>query len=197
MTLSEFIDELNTLDLAPALAMKIVTLASRLASRDASRYKRDGSAERSRRYRANKARESTAEQDEHNPDRAVDRHVSRHADHHASERDGGDISDSKSRIQEVRKKNSEEVRKKNTTEFELFWNNYPKRVGKKDAAKAYEIARRDVSQETIMAGLNRIKPDWGDPKYIPHPSTWLRRGGWDDQPNVLPLGRPSTLSNVL
>lgn len=82
-------------------------------------------------------------------------------------------------------------------DFLTFWNSYPKKVGKRDAAKAYAAARQDVSRETILVGLERIKPTWTDPKFIPHPSTWLRRGGWDDQPNVLPLGRPSNIANIL
>lgn len=69
--------------------------------------------------------------------------------------------------------------------FLEFYAAYPKKIGKKDAAKAYKLARREVSGETILASLGKIRPTWGDPKYIPNPATWLRRGGFYDEPSLL------------
>jgi hypothetical protein len=67
-------------------------------------------------------------------------------------------------------------------QFLEFFDSYPKRKSKKDAAKAYAAAIRDVSHETIMAGLARAKLGWRDPQFIPYPASWLRAGGWDDEP---------------
>lgn len=65
--------------------------------------------------------------------------------------------------------------------FLEFYVSYPKRKSKKDAAKAYAAATRDVPHETIMAGLARVKLGWHDPQFIPYPASWLRAGGWDDE----------------
>lgn len=99
------------------------------------------------------------------------------------------------KIREDKKDNAQNAQ--SDFHFLEFYEAYPKKKSKKDAAKAYQQARRDVSHETIMAGLTRIKPTWRDPQYIPYPASWLRAGGWDDQPNVLALNRPSTIPNVL
>lgn len=76
-------------------------------------------------------------------------------------------------------------------EFGEFWGLYPNRVGKADAAEKFEIARRKVDFETMMAGLRRYigaKPP--DQRWL-NPATWLIKERWDDEPaNVTPL-RPS------
>jgi DNA-binding MarR family transcriptional regulator len=71
-------------------------------------------------------------------------------------------------------------------EFEKFWSEYPNRVGKPVARRAYMGARRRATHEKIMAGLSGAKQGggWRDVKYIPHPSTWLNRDGWDDAPAI-------------
>lgn len=66
--------------------------------------------------------------------------------------------------------------------FELFWNAYPHKVGKKAAEKKYWIVRREVDHDTIMHGLalyKETKPDW---KAWCNPATWLNQGRWEDQP---------------
>jgi hypothetical protein len=71
------------------------------------------------------------------------------------------------------------------TAFDGFWKRYPRKVGKADAARAFTRALRRVeSPDVILKALDRLIPAWarGDPKFIPHPSTWLNRDGWDDDP---------------
>jgi hypothetical protein len=43
---------------------------------------------------------------------------------------------------------------------------------------------KKTSSETIMAGLERHLEAWTkiDKEFIPHPSTWLNREGWNDEP---------------
>ncbi len=48
------------------------------------------------------------------------------------------------------------------------------------AERAYAKARNSATHETIMAGLARAEFS-ANPKYIPHPATWLNGGGWEDE----------------
>jgi hypothetical protein len=68
-------------------------------------------------------------------------------------------------------------------DFLEFYAKYPKKVGKAAALRAYLKARKQVSHETIMAGLARVltSRQWADRKFIPFPATWLNRGGWEDE----------------
>ena len=70
--------------------------------------------------------------------------------------------------------------------FALFWKQYPRKVGKPDAAKSWRKATKVAPAETILAGLARFRfPD--DAQFIPHPATWLNKGRWADEP--APAGR--------
>lgn len=77
--------------------------------------------------------------------------------------------------------------------FARFWEAYPNKVGKAAAEKAYAKALGSISgpdpPSVILAGVERAKASrqWGE-GFIPHPTTWLRRGSWDDEPaEVIPL----------
>jgi hypothetical protein len=71
-----------------------------------------------------------------------------------------------------------------STEFDSFWKNYPKKVGKEAARKAFAKALKITDVNRIMVGLEalRIEVAGKDPKFTPHPSTWLNEGRWDDEP---------------
>ncbi len=67
--------------------------------------------------------------------------------------------------------------------FERFWAEYPTKVAKKAAFRAFATAKRSgVKFETMMFGLARYKTE--KPPQIDwcHPATWLNGGRWDDQP---------------
>jgi hypothetical protein len=70
--------------------------------------------------------------------------------------------------------------------FDDFWAPYPRKVGKDDARKAWDKATkiRKVDPGVIVAGAKRFAADPNLPakQFIPHPSTWLARGGWQDEP---------------
>lgn len=73
-----------------------------------------------------------------------------------------------------------------TSHFEAFWLDYPRKVGKPAARAAYRAALRRADYEAIRAGLAAWLPKWEttEVKFIPHASTWLRRDGWDDVPDI-------------
>lgn len=65
--------------------------------------------------------------------------------------------------------------------FEDFWQAYPRKVAKTEARRAWDKAMGITTPEAIGAALRAAK--WSDdPRFIPHPSTWLNQGRWDDQP---------------
>lgn len=91
----------------------------------------------------------------------------------------------------------------NTSEFEEFWAKYPRKVGKLKARVAYsQIIGRGksvlidgervplrASHAEIMAGLKRFISGMynsrtgeilEETKFIPHATTWLNQGRWED-----------------
>lgn len=72
--------------------------------------------------------------------------------------------------------------------FDVFWANYPRKVGKEAARKAF--SRLNMTNELLSQMLSAIKqqcasPQWtkDNGQYIPNPATWLNQGRWED---VLP-----------
>lgn len=68
-------------------------------------------------------------------------------------------------------------------DFDAFWNAYPKKVGKQAARKAFQ--RVKVPLESLLTAIERQKrsAQWleDNGKYIPHPTTWLNQGRWEDE----------------
>lgn len=67
------------------------------------------------------------------------------------------------------------------TDFDQFWNRFPRRIGKFDAMRAYEKARRLATAAQILDGVDAYvihKPHWQD---FCHPATWLNQGRWLDE----------------
>lgn len=71
--------------------------------------------------------------------------------------------------------------------FEAWWTMYPRdrRVGKAAAAKAYAKAHKTVGAETLARGLAAAVAEWSaartEPRFLPHPATWLNAGRWADE----------------
>ena len=69
-------------------------------------------------------------------------------------------------------------------DFNRFWSAYPKKMNKQDAFKAFKGVK--VPVETLCAALERQKQSrqWREDggKYVPYPATWLRKGGWENEP---------------
>ena len=84
--------------------------------------------------------------------------------------------------------------------FEEFWAAYPNKTGKLKARPAWDKARQVASIEDIFDGAVRVRDDpKRNPKFTPHPTTWLNRGGWldqeiaSDEPASANAGRPADL----
>ncbi len=69
------------------------------------------------------------------------------------------------------------------TEFEQFWERYPRKVGRLVAEEKFRKARKLASLAVILAGVDRYlqhKPAYAD---WAHPKTWLSQGRWMDEPD--------------
>ena len=55
--------------------------------------------------------------------------------------------------------------------FELFWQKYPRKVGKGTARSAYRSALKRASVEEIAAGLNRYLASKPERQFTKHPKT--------------------------
>lgn len=78
--------------------------------------------------------------------------------------------------------------------FERFWAAYPRRVGKGQARKAWAtVIKRGTDPETIIEAAGRFTATRGnqDPKFTPHPSTWLNGERWGDAPEPVPAREPA------
>lgn len=68
--------------------------------------------------------------------------------------------------------------------FEAFWAAYPRRVGKAKALLAFERAAVRSDPAAIVDGARAVAADPNLPpvQFVPHPTTWLNRDGWTDEP---------------
>lgn len=68
--------------------------------------------------------------------------------------------------------------------FEIFYSAYPRRIAKAYARKIFARALTETTPLTIMQALAAQKSAGmfsENPKFIPHPSTWLAQQRWDDE----------------
>ena len=77
--------------------------------------------------------------------------------------------------------------------FDKFWACYPRHTAKQDAKRAFiKVSPDDALLETMLTAIQRQKQtdQWSDPRYIPHPATWLNGRRWEDEasaPKQLPV----------
>ena len=69
------------------------------------------------------------------------------------------------------------------TDFDRFWNAYPRRQAKRDALKAW--GKLKPTPELLATMLEAIEEQkrgrqWRD-GYIPLPATWIRGQRWEDE----------------
>lgn len=69
-------------------------------------------------------------------------------------------------------------------EFDRFWAEYPRKVGKQAAIKAYTKSLKLTTSEQILAGVKLLRRETAgkEPEFIPHPASWLNAGRWEDEP---------------
>jgi len=85
-------------------------------------------------------------------------------------------------------KNRKEPLNNVSSEFEQFWNKYPRRVAKVAARNVFlsvMLKPNAPSLDTLLTAVDNYAKSEIDKKYIAHPATWLRQGRWeDDQPST-------------
>ena len=68
-------------------------------------------------------------------------------------------------------------------DFALFWSNYPRKVGKAKAYKAFEKVTVPVSALLEALEKQKMSEQWQreDGRYIPNPERWLKNRCWEDE----------------
>ena len=64
--------------------------------------------------------------------------------------------------------------------FNEFWAMYPRKTAKAAAVKAWKKIKPQHIPK-LMYALLEHKATWLDPKFIPHPATWLNGSRWEDE----------------
>jgi hypothetical protein len=80
--------------------------------------------------------------------------------------------------------------------FDEFWQSYPRRIAKLAALKAWNKSLKHDTADNIIAGALRFARQRAgqDPKFTPHPATWLNAGRWMDEPEQQHLTGVAALS---
>ena len=83
------------------------------------------------------------------------------------------------RLSEERRQDTEEY----SPNFEIFWNEYPRKIGKKEAYRAFRKVREPLSVLLDAVRLQKESEMWAkeNGRFIPNPATWLNQGRWEDQ----------------
>ncbi|MGI6417427.1 MAG: hypothetical protein ACOX1P_17345 [Thermoguttaceae bacterium] len=79
--------------------------------------------------------------------------------------------------------------------FKVWWEHYPRKTGRKAAAKAYASAVKEISAEHRIAPTEAQErlleaarvfaaSDKGRGAFVPYPTTWLNQGRYDDDPRT-------------
>lgn len=87
-------------------------------------------------------------------------------------------------IEEDKDIEKKEISKEKKYGFDTFWKSYPRKVGKEKCLNWF-LAHKP-NEELLSKMIKTIEAykqskQWSNPQYIPHPYTWLNRGGWDDE----------------
>lgn len=80
-------------------------------------------------------------------------------------------------------------------EFDALWSIVPRKVGKGQARKAFDKARKVASFTVIFSAMERHAQERAgkDPQYTPHPATWLNGERWLDE---APAPKKSILDEI-
>lgn len=72
---------------------------------------------------------------------------------------------------------------KSDESFEEFWTYYPRKVAKGSARKAWTAAAKKADPGVIVNAAHSfaVRVAGSDPKFIPHPATWLNGERWADE----------------
>ena len=80
--------------------------------------------------------------------------------------------------------------------FETFWKHYPRKVAKRAALGAFNRLTSDEQAQAVEAIVDHVaywKLKGTESDFIPHASTWLNQGRWEDELDMTPkeVKRPS------
>ena len=90
-------------------------------------------------------------------------------------------------IEEDKDIEKKEISKEKKYGFDTFWKSYPRKVGKEKCLNWFLTHKpNEELVNKMIKTLEEFKQSkqWSNPQYIPHPYTWLNRGGWDDELEV-------------
>ena len=93
------------------------------------------------------------------------------------------ISTVESRKQQVESKEQQVEGTPFIPNFNLFWNTYPRKTGKKPCEKSFNKINwdQDLFDAMMLAVKEQIKAGMLDNgQYTPHPATWLNQERWND-----------------
>ena len=134
-------------------------------------------------------RKSNLESKNAHMDSHVDSHMEKHMESHM-ENENEDINTNTDQERDKGSLRGKEKPDAQAVRFAEFWAAYPRKVGKAAALKAWMKVKPSVELHArILEAVERQKQstqwqrDGG--QYIPHPTTWLNQGRWDDEPQPL------------
>ena len=79
----------------------------------------------------------------------------------------------------IRKKESKN--KEVNKDFELFWNAYPKKIGKKKVEDRFNAIEFPIDKILKNIELQKQSDQWQTQQYIPNPETYLNQERWQDE----------------
>jgi len=77
--------------------------------------------------------------------------------------------------------------------FEQFWTAYPRKTNKGFARTVFGRIKPNpgmLKKMIVAIEQQKSSDQWKDPKYIPHPSTWLNGERWEDEATGKPSFNP-------
>jgi hypothetical protein len=82
-----------------------------------------------------------------------------------------------------------ETEKQTSCAFAKFWEAYPNKIAKAKCEAIWKRFMLDDEADTVLVGLKRWSgcEQWQNPRFIPHPSTFLDKERWKAVP---PAGEP-------
>ncbi len=79
----------------------------------------------------------------------------------------------------IRKKESKN--KESNKDFDLFWEHYPKKVGKKKVQDKFNSNNYPIDLIIKNIELQKKSDQWQNQQYIPNPETYLNQERWTDE----------------
>ncbi|WP_191060965.1 DUF1376 domain-containing protein [Geminicoccus harenae] len=69
-------------------------------------------------------------------------------------------------------------------EFEVWWQAYPRKIGRKATLEAYRRARAEAGADVLLTAVKAAAAAWRtegtQDRFIPHPANWLEQRRWQD-----------------